>query len=98
MSSDTKNGIRGIIATLIWLIVFGTGMYQAFLRYICANPLPYPIEGYEVNTCRPPYTTLGSVVIFIGIAIGASALSVLYWKFGRPRNSKNDSTNIPTES
>jgi sorbitol-specific phosphotransferase system component IIC len=93
MKLEVKMRLRYAIATILWIVVFCVGVDKAFLRYICANPVPYDPVTNHPYTCRPPYTTFGSIVIFLGIIVGATALAALYWKFGLPRGSVQKTSN-----
>jgi hypothetical protein len=84
MSVEAKARLRHIAAVIIGIIVFCTGVDRAFLRYICANPVPYDPVTNHPYTCRPPYTTFGSFTIFLGIVAGSVLLAALYWKIGLP--------------
>jgi hypothetical protein len=99
MRVENKMKLRYAIAVILWIVVFCIGIYEAFLRYICANPTLYPIDGHPANFCQPPWTTLGTLVVFSGIVLSATLLATLYWKFGFPRGyvSKAGSKDITQE-
>ena len=69
-----------------WMMFFGVGLYAGFLRFYCANPVPYDPVTNHPYTCTVPYNlpeAIGILVVVIGIP---SAASLSYWKFGFPRD------------
>lgn len=99
MKQEKKNGARAAIATIIWLVVFGIGAYVGFIRYYCANPVPYDPVTSHPYTCDTPYTNFGTAIALAVVFGVPTLLGILYWKFGFPRpNTQKESGKNHTEA